>query len=170
MDRPLNVVVLVQDQARGVVVGVFGVGHVGPVHDMITGVPTAAAPFKPMVREPGARKRRFQTWLHFTIGDQDDIVDPHAARVEQVGVDRDGADVILPGGPERDAIWNEGLSKHATILKQSGGRCRGRKNQKIVMGFSNPCPRPGSSLGLLLDLNNGTVSGQQQARDGRSIL
>ena len=33
VDRPFDVVVLVQDEARGVVVGVFGVGHVGPVHD-----------------------------------------------------------------------------------------------------------------------------------------
>ena len=33
VDRPFDVVVLVQDQAGGVVVGVFGIGHVGPVHD-----------------------------------------------------------------------------------------------------------------------------------------
>ena len=60
VDRPLNVVVLVQDQARGMVVGVFGVGHVGPVHDddpIARGDQLAAAPFNPMVREPGAPRK-----------------------------------------------------------------------------------------------------------------
>ena len=60
MDRPLNVVVLVQDQARGVVIGVFGVGHVGPVHDddpIARGDQLGGRTVQPIVREPGAPRK-----------------------------------------------------------------------------------------------------------------
>ena len=87
----------------------------------------------------------FEPGSIFTIGDQDDVVDPHTTGVEQVGIDRDGADVILPGfgHPSVMQFGMKDFSKHGIILKRKRPRSMPgpQKNQKIRGGFSNPCPR-----------------------------
>ena len=63
------------------------------------------------------------------------------------------------------------FSKHATILKQAAPVDAGAAEEsKDSGGFSIHVLGPGSRLGLLLDLDNGTVGGQQQARDRGGIL
>ena len=62
------------------------------------------------------------------------------------------------------------FSKHNTILMSGPGRYRGRRRiKRFEVDLVIHVLGPGPSLGFLLDLDDGTVGGQQQTRDGAAF-